>query len=94
MNGTPITQWDVWAQFGIAGMILGVFFVLVWMILHLNAKTIKGIVDRISGDAKDSNEQWRSTFVEHSNRADMRAKETNTVMRELTKAVEQNNSGE
>lgn len=72
------------AQFGIAGAILAVFFIVLIFIMRQHADTVKGIVTRMSADHRDSNESWRSTFIEHSNRADSRQAETNAVLRDLS----------
>ena len=85
-------SWDTFTDFGIAGLILGVFFLILMRILSQNASTVKGIVDRMSSDHKESNEAWRATFIEHSNRADSRTQETNKVLRDLTQVMSEANA--
>lgn len=80
-------DWTIFANFGIAGLILGVFFLMFMAILKQHAGTVKGIVDRLSADANQNNEAWRSTFSEHANRADTRQLETNEVLRDLSKVM-------
>lgn len=88
MPQMPVIPWETFAQFGIAGMILAVFLFLFIIVLGLHAKTVKGIVDRLSQDNKASNENWRSTVERIEDRADRRAKETNIVLRDLTNVFE------
>lgn len=87
MPGTPFSDWSVFSQFGIAGLILGVFFVLVVMILRIHAKTIDGIVKRMSKDSLDASEAWRHTVERMEDRADSRQQETNEVMRQLNNGL-------
>lgn len=84
-------DWEPFAQFGLAGLILGVFFVLLIFILKQHAKVVRGIVDRMSSDHKESNTNWRTTFEAHSNRSDTRQSETNAVLRDLTKVMAETN---
>ncbi len=83
-----VYEWETFAQFGLGGMILAVFFFLVMMIVRLHAKTI----ERMSKDHLGSSEAWRMTFESHSNRADNRQAETNAVLRDLTKVISDNNN--
>jgi hypothetical protein len=84
-------NWEPFAQFGLAGLILGVFFVLLVFILKQNAKVVSSIVERMSSDHKDSNDAWRKAFESHSDRSDTRQAETNEVLRDLTKVMAENN---
>lgn len=83
--------WETFTQFGLAGLILGVFFITLVFVLKQNASVVRGIVNRMSTDHKDSNDAWRKSFVEHSSRADVRQAETNAVLRDLTIVMSENN---
>lgn len=85
-------DWEIFAQFGLGGLILGVGLVILIFILKQNSNTISSIVNRMSTDHKESNEAWRKSFEHHSNRADDRQAETNAVLRDLTKVMSENNS--
>jgi len=89
-----IINWEVFTQFGLAGLILGVFFILLIYILKQHAKTMKAVVDRTSDvidrmsiDHKESNEAWRKSFEVYSLQADTRQSETNIVLRDLTNVM-------
>lgn len=71
--------WEMFSQFGIAGLILGVLFA----VILLNNKAIQ----KISDDQKESAAAWRQSFEAYADRADERAKETNTVLRDLTRIM-------
>lgn len=85
-------NWEVFSNFGLAGLTLGVFFLMFVLVMKIHAATIKGIVTRMSSDHRDSNEAWRVTFAQHSTQADNRQAETNAVLRDLTKVMAENNA--
>lgn len=85
-------NFETFAQFGLAGLILGVFFITLVFVLKQHASTVRGVVNRMSEDHKESNEAWRKSFVEHSSRADIRQAETNAVLRDLTGVIAENNT--
>ena len=85
-------SWEPFVQFGLAGLILGVFFVLLVFIMKQHAKVVSSIVERMSSDHKDSNEAWRKAFENHSQQSDTRQLETNEVLRDLTKVMAENNA--
>lgn len=84
-------DWELFAQFGIAGLILGVFFVTLIFILRQNSSVVRSIVNRMSADQTNSNDAWRRSFELHSTRADERQIETNAVLRDLTTVMSENN---
>jgi len=85
-------NWDPFVQFGLAGLILGVFFVLLVFIMKQHAGVVRGIVDRMSSDQKESNNNWKTAFEAHSNRFDIRQSESNAVLRDLTKVMAETNA--
>lgn len=88
----PSFDWEIFGQFGLGGLILGVFFLILVFVLNQHAATVRSIVNRMSSDHKESNDSWRQTFVEHSNRADARQMETNSVLRDLTQVMNDANA--
>ena len=87
-----LLNWEPFIQFGLAGLMLGVFFVLLIFIMKQHAQVVSNIVDRMSSDQRESNDNWRTTFEAHSNRSDSRQVETNTVLRDLTKVMVETNA--
>ena len=69
----PTIPWEIFAQYGIAGMILAVLLVVIAM----HGSTLKSF----SKDMKQSADQWRESFEKASERADLRQFETNTILR-------------
>lgn len=63
---------DTFSQYGIAGLILFVLFMIVRMFIK---------------DREKADDRWRSAFDVHSTRYDKRASETNEVLRELTGVI-------
>lgn len=78
---------NIYAQFGIAGLILFVFFVMILMLLKIHANTIRGVVNRLSEDNRTASEAWRETVEKIEKRNDIRAAETNNVLRELSNTM-------
>lgn len=66
-------NWNIFTQFGIAGLILGVLL----MVIVLHGKAI----DRMIKSQEDASEKWRLTFEAEAIRADKRQAETNEILR-------------
>lgn len=75
--------WEIFAQFGIAGLILGVLLAVVitgiWM--------VRTLVRELSADRNAAEDRWRETFVNVANQSDQRAAETNEVLRDVSGAI-------
>lgn len=91
-------DWEIFSNFGLAGLTLGVFFIILLSVLWINSiamrsivsdhkDAIKSIVERMSTDHRESNEAWRSTFADYSRQSDLRQAETNSVLRDLSKVM-------
>lgn len=74
---------DVWANFGLAGLVIGALFITLW----------KGFNDAVlkSLDMHQSErQQWRQSFERICLQFDTRQKETNELLRDLAAVMARN----
>jgi hypothetical protein len=74
-----------WADFGLTGLVIGALFVTLWA-------TGRSILLRILEMQKDERREWIESFKLVTQQIDLRQQESNEVIRDLTKAVNDMNN--
>lgn len=81
MDIMPVTfeTWELFAKFGIAGILVGVLIITIMT----GAFLIRSVIRESMADRNSAESRWMNSFMSVAEKADERQKETNEVLRDL-----------
>lgn len=83
MMSTLATSLEPWAEFGIAGLVVGASFVLLWKVIQLAYESFTNQ----AGSHKEERDQWQQAIREQGATLEQQGQRVDAALRELTMAI-------